>query len=67
MPSFSEAMGVIVTVIVLATASGHGDWVWRGITEIRRVAITNAQQDFGCPSLFAGHSACTSYNSARYR
>ncbi len=67
MLSFSEAIGVIVTFIVLSTVSGHGDVVWKAIAGIRRVAITNARQDWGCPSLFAGRSACTSYDSARYR
>jgi hypothetical protein len=67
MPSFSEAMGVIVTFIVLTTASGHGDVVWKAIAEVRRVAIMNARQDFGCPSIFAGRKACTSYDSLRYR
>jgi hypothetical protein len=67
MPSFSEIMGVIVTFIVLSTASGHGDVVWKVIGEVRRVAITNARQDWGCPSVFAGRSACTNYDPARYR
>ena len=66
MPSFSEVIGVIVTWIVLATASGHGDAVWKVIGEVRRVAITNARQDWGCPSL-TGRTACTSYDPARYR
>ena len=66
MPSFSEIVGVIVTWIVLATASGHGDVVWRVIGEVRRVAITNARQDFGCPSIF-NSGACSSYDSARYK
>ena len=67
MPSFSEIMGVIVTWIVLATASGHGDMVWKVIGEVRSVAISNARQDWGCPSAFAGRAACTSYDPARYR
>ena len=66
MPSFSEAMGVIVTFIVLSTASGHGDVVWKAIAEVRRVAITNARQDFGCPSIF-NKGACSDYVSSRYR
>ena len=66
MPSFLEAMGVIVTFIVLSTASGHGDVVWKAIAEVRRVAITNARQDFGCPSIFT-KDACKSYDSSRYR
>ena len=67
MPSFSDAVGVIITFIVLSAASGRGDLVWKTIGEFRRVAITNAHQDWGCPSIFAGKSACTSYDPARYR
>jgi hypothetical protein len=67
MPSFSEIIGVIVTFIVLATASGHGGVVWKAIGEFRRIAITNARQGWGCPSVFNGRSVCTSYDSARYR
>ena len=66
MPSFSEAMGVIVTFIVLSTASGHGDVVWKAIAEIRRVATTNARQDFGCPSIF-NKGACSNYDPSRYK
>ena len=51
MPSFDEFVAVIVAFIVLATASGHGDWVWKGVAEIREIALTNAKQDWGCPSL----------------
>jgi hypothetical protein len=66
MPSFSEAMGVIVTFIVLTTASGHGAVVLKAIAGIRRVAITNSRQDFGCPSIF-NKGACSSYSSSRYK
>lgn len=66
MPSFSEIMGIIVAFIVFSTASGHGDVVWKVIGEVRRVAITNARQDWGCPSL-ANRGACTSYDSNRYQ
>ena len=66
MPSFSEIIGVIVTGIVLAQASGHGDAVWKAIAEVRRVAISNARQNFGCPSVFS-KDACTSYDPSRYR
>ncbi|MBI2606460.1 MAG: hypothetical protein HYW49_10320 [Deltaproteobacteria bacterium] len=66
MPSFSEIIGVIVTFIVLSTAPGHGDVVWKVIGEVRRVAISNARQDFGCPSVF-NRDACMNYDSERYR
>lgn len=66
MPSFAEIVGVIVTFIVLSVASGHGEVVWKSISELRRVALTNAREDWGCPSL-TGRPACTNYNSAQYR
>ena len=43
MPSFSEIIGVIVTGIVLAQASGHGGAVWKTIAEVRHMAISNAR------------------------
>lgn len=66
MPSFSEAVGVIATLIVLAVASGREDLVWRAIVEARKVALANARTDWGCPSVFS-KSACGSYDPARYR
>ncbi len=66
MPSFSDAIGVIVTIIVLSTASGHGDIVRKTIAGIRQVAITNSRQDFGCPSIF-NKGACSSYDPLRYK
>ena len=66
MPSFNDLMGVIVTFIVLSVTTGHGDLVWKTINEVRRIAILNAHQDWGCPSAF-NKSACTSYDPKRYR
>jgi len=66
MPSFSEIVGVIVTFVVLSTASGHGDWVWRGIANAQHAAMNQARSDWGCPSIkFRG--ACADYDPARYR
>lgn len=66
MPSFSEIVGVIVTFVVLSVAAGRGEVVWKTIGDLRRVALTNARQDWGCPSL-TGKSACVNYDPARYR
>lgn len=66
MPSFSEIVGVIVTLVVLATVSGHGDAIWKTIGELRRVALVNARQDWGCPSV-GNRGACDSYDPSRYR
>jgi len=64
MPSFNEIIAAIVSVIVLAFASGRGDLVWKGVGEVRRIAITNARQDWGCPSLWGG-GGCSGYRSIR--
>ena len=66
MPSFSEIVGVIVTFVVLSTASGHGEWVWKGIAIAQSVAMRQARSDWGCPSL-SGKLACSEYDPARYR
>jgi hypothetical protein len=67
MPSFSEVIGVIVTFIVLSAASGRSEIFLQKLGELRRVSIRHAHQDWGCPSIFAGKSACTSYDPSRYR
>lgn len=67
MPSFNEIMGVIVAVILGLCVQGRGDLVWKAIGEVRQVAISNARKDWGCPSIFAGKSACNSYDPNRYR
>lgn len=66
MPSFREAVGVIVTLIVLAVASGRQDLVLRAVAEVRKVALANARADWGCPSVF-NRGACKRYDPARYR
>jgi hypothetical protein len=65
MPSFDEIVGTLVAFIVVATATGHRDWVSRGLVEIRHSALVGAKADWGCPSLTFG--ACSSYDSRRYR
>lgn len=67
MPSFSEIIGVIVTAFVLLTASGRQDLAWKAIAEMRKVALTNARSDWGCPSVFNRKTACNSYDPSRYR
>ena len=67
MPSFSEIIGVIVTFIVLSTAAGRGDLVWKTIGEMRKAAIVNTRADWGCPSVFNKKTACNSYDPARYK
>lgn len=67
MPSFSEAVGVIVTFIVLFVASGRGHLVRKTIGEVRRVAITDAHQNWVCSSIFTGKNAYGSYNPLRYK
>ena len=52
MPFFNEIVGVIVTFIVLSVASGHGEWVWKGIAEVHHAATVNAKKDWGNPSIF---------------
>lgn len=64
MPSFKEAIGVITTLIILATASGHGDKVWPTLIKFRFYVLKESKKDWGCPSIF-NKSACrqSSYDS----
>ncbi|MEO7163042.1 MAG: hypothetical protein ABI041_08985 [Bdellovibrionia bacterium] len=66
MPSFNEIVGVIVSFVVLSTASGHGDWVWKGIIYTQHAAMKQARSNWGCPSI-KFRSACSEYDPARYR
>ncbi len=66
MPSFSEIVGVIVTFVVLATASGHGEWVWRGIAYTRYTAMKQVRSDWDCPSI-SNWNACREYAPKRHR
>ena len=58
MPSFKEITGVVTMFIVLSIASGHGEWVWKGIAYMRYHAIREANQGWGCPSIFK-KAACS--------
>jgi hypothetical protein len=52
MPSFKELAGIITTIVVLSVASGHGEWVWKGITTMRHHAVREVNHGWGCPSIF---------------
>lgn len=66
MPSFSEIVGIVITFIVLSVTSGHGDYVWKTITEVRKIATKDIKSDWGCPSIF-NDAACRNYDSQRYK
>ena len=51
-PGLDRLAGAIVTFIVLSTASGHGEWVWKGIVYMRHHALQEVNQGWGCPSIF---------------
>lgn len=66
-PSLNEMVAVIVTAVILTFAAGHSDRVWMALGQIRRIALVNAWQDWGCPSISGVKRARTSYDPARYR
>ncbi len=53
MPSFKEAIAVITTFVVLATASGRGDLVWDNLIKFRHYVLKETKKDWGCPSIFS--------------
>ena len=58
MPSLKEIAGVVTAFVILSVASGHGEWVLKGIAYMRFHAIKEANRGWGCPSIFGKH-ACS--------
>jgi len=42
----------IVTITLLAYATGQQEWLWKQIASLRHESIKNSRQDWGCPSIF---------------
>jgi hypothetical protein len=57
MPSFKEIAGLVTTFVILSVASGHGEWVWKGIAFMRYRAVQENAKNWGCPSIF-NKNAC---------
>jgi len=62
-PGMDKLVGLIVTIIVLSVASGHGEWVWKGLAYARHVTLKGSRQPWGCPSIF-NRQACTHLTSS---
>jgi hypothetical protein len=58
MPSLKEIAGLVTTFVILSVASGHGEWVWKGIAYMRYHAVQEANRPWGCPSIF-NKNACS--------
>lgn len=67
MPSFNEITASFVAFYLLAVTTGHSEWIWQSISYLRKVAITESKKDWGCPSIWNSKSACSSYDSTRYK
>mgnify|MGYP000302154333 CR=1 FL=1 len=47
----------IAALVILAYSTGQREWLWKQIAVVRQIALTEARQDWGCPSIF-DKSAC---------
>lgn len=65
MPFFKEAVAVITTFVVLATASGRGDLVRDNLIKLRQHVLKETKKDWGCPSIF-NKKACTIKDTVSY-
>ncbi len=61
-----KAMGLAALFVGLAMASGHPEWVWKGVAYVRHQALTEVRKPWGCPSIF-NDGACNGYDPKRYR
>lgn len=66
MPTFSDFVGVIVSVVILLVVSGRSDLISKAILEVRRITIEQTRSDWGCPSV-ANRNACNVYDPSRYK
>ncbi len=57
MPSFKEMIAVLTTFVVLSTAAGKGEWVWKSLVWFRLYTLQETKKDWGCPSIF-NKNAC---------
>lgn len=55
-------------VFYLACATiGQRDIAFKVVRDLRAKALATSKTPWGCPSVFAGPNACTSYDPKRYR
>jgi hypothetical protein len=54
MPSFEKIIVIIITSMTLSVAAGRGDLVIKAVTEMRKLALTEAKKPWGNPSIFKG-------------
>lgn len=47
-----DITAAIVAIVILAYSTGHREWLWKQIAAVRQIALTQARQDWGCPSIF---------------
>jgi hypothetical protein len=52
MPSFEKTIVGIITAMTLTIAAGRGDLVVKAVSEMRKLALTEAKKDWGNPSIF---------------
>jgi hypothetical protein len=52
MPSFEKTIVGIITAMTLTIAAGRGDLVVKAVSEMRKLALTEAKKSWGNPSIF---------------
>ncbi len=65
-PSLDKIVAIFFSFWMFAHASGHPEWVWKGIAYVQRHALQDSKRSWGCPSIFS-RSACGSRNLPRHR
>lgn len=65
--SIEALVKAFIVYYLACTAIGQRDLALKAVRDLRAKALITAKAPWGCPSVFAGAKACTSYDPKRYR
>lgn len=65
--SLEALIGTFIAFYLGCALIGRPDIPVKVVAEMRAKALTGTSASWGCPSIFAGRSACNSYDPRRYR
>jgi hypothetical protein len=55
--ALKDMIAVFAAIVVLIYSTGQREWLWRQIAVAQQIALAEARQDWGCPSI-SSKSAC---------
>lgn len=65
--SLETLVKTFIVYYLACAAIGQRDLAFKTVRDLRAKALTTTKAPWGCPSVFAGSNACTSYDPKRYK